>query len=169
VAETEGSKNLVLLDARDNISRAMMELRDMAKGMSSERIKVLGLLGSVEQEADRIRRAGLCEVTIQSQGAPIQLEHQKETILFRVIQECLQNIIKHAQAKRIQLLFLYTESTVAISVDDDGKGFLITRENNLSGLGFMNIHHRIELMSGKVVVQSEPGSGTKILIEVPLG
>jgi len=169
VAETEGSKNLVLLDARDNISRAMMELRDMAKGMSSERIKVLGLLGSVEQEADRIRRAGLCEVTIQSQGAPIQLEHQKETILFRVIQECLQNIIKHAQAKRIQLLFLYTESTVAISVHDDGKGFLITRENNLSGLGFMNIHHRIELMSGKVVVQSEPGSGTKILIEVPLG
>jgi signal transduction histidine kinase len=81
----------------------------------------------------------------------------------------LQNIIKHAQAKRIQLLFLYTESTVAISVHDDGKGFLITRENNLSGLGFMNIHHRIELMSGKVVVQSEPGSGTKILIEVPLG
>jgi signal transduction histidine kinase len=99
----------------------------------------------------------------------MQLEHQKETILFRVIQESLQNIIKHAQAKRIQLLFLYTESTVAISVNDDGKGFLITRENNLSGLGLMNIHHRIELMNGKVVVQSEPGSGTKILIEVPLG
>jgi len=166
--EKDGTENQLLIDARENISRAMMDLRDMAKGMSSERIRVLGLLASVEQEADRIRRTGICDVLITKTGDGLQMDHQKETILFRVIQECLQNIIKHAQATKIDMTFSYNLSNLLIEVHDDGKGFLITRENNLSGMGLLNIHHRIQLMKGKVFIQSEPGFGTHIRIEVPL-
>lgn len=168
VAEKEGSENRLIADAQENIGRAMMDLRDLAKGMSSERIRVLGLLGSVEQEAERIRRTGACDVLIQQSGQNTSMDHQKETILFRVIQECLQNIIKHAQAKRIQIIFSYKQPTLSIQVADDGKGFLINRDDQLSGLGLMNIRHRIELLKGKLQVQSEPGSGTKIQIEVPI-
>lgn len=167
-SEKDGLENQLLLDARENISRAMMDLRDMAKGMSSERIRVLGLLGSVEQEADRIRRTGICDVFITKNGKGLQMDHQKETILFRVIQECLQNIIKHAQATKIEMVFSFDLSHLSIEVHDDGKGFLLTRENNLSGMGLMNIQHRIQLMKGKVLVQSEPGSGTHVRIVVPL-
>jgi len=166
-AEKEGVENQLLADARENISRAMMDLRDMAKGMSSERIKVLGLVGSVEQEADRIRRTGICDVLVTKMGDGLQMDHQKETILFRAIQECLQNIIKHAQASKIDIAFSYTLSNLMIDVRDDGKGFLITRENQVSGMGLLNIHNRIELLKGKVLVQSEPSMGTQIRIEVP--
>ena len=167
-AEKGGEENLLLSDARDNIGRAMMDLRDMAKGMSSDRISLLGLYASVDQEAQRIRRTGVCEVNVTCEGQAQPMDRQKETILFRVIQECLQNIIKHAQATRVEIAFAYAASAVKIEVRDNGKGFLITRGNSLSGLGMMNMHHRIELMHGKVTVESEPGFGTKIVIELPL-
>ena len=167
-AEKGGEENLLLADARDNIGRAMMDLRDMAKGMSSDRIRLLGLYASVDQEAQRIQRTGVCDVSVTCEGQAQPMDRQKETILFRVIQECLQNIIKHAQATRVEIAFAYADSAVKIEVRDNGKGFLITRGNSLSGLGMMNMHHRIELMRGKVTVESEPGFGTKILIELPL-
>ncbi|MEI6882271.1 MAG: ATP-binding protein [Bacteroidota bacterium] len=167
-AEKEGDESQLLADARENIGRAMMDLRDMAKGMSSDRIRLLGLFASVNQEAQRIQRTGVCEVSVICQGQPLAMDSQKETILFRVIQECLQNIIKHAQATQVEIAFAYAVSTVKIEVRDNGKGFLISRGNSLSGLGMMNMHHRIELMRGKVTVESEPGFGTKIMIELPL-
>jgi signal transduction histidine kinase len=167
-AEKGGEENLLLADARDNIGRAMMDLRDMAKGMSSDRIRLLGLYASVDQEAQRIQRTGVCAVSVTCEGQAQPMDRQKETILFRVIQECLQNIIKHAQATRVEIAFAYADSAVKIEVRDNGKGFLITRGNSLSGLGMMNMHHRIELMRGKVTVESEPGFGTKIVIELPL-
>jgi hypothetical protein len=167
-AEKEGDESLLLADARENIGRAMMDLRDMAKGMSSDRIRLLGLYASVDQEAQRIQRTGVCEVKVTCEGQAQPMDRQKETILFRVIQECLQNIIKHAQATQVEIAFAYTDSEVNIEVRDNGKGFLISRGNSLSGLGMMNMHHRIELMRGKVTVESEPGFGTKIVIELPL-
>jgi len=167
-AEKVGEENLLLSDARDNIGRAMMDLRDMAKGMSSDRIRLLGLYASVDQEAQRIQRTGVCAVSVTCQGQAQPMDRQKETILFRVIQECLQNIIKHAKATQVEISFAYAASAVKIEVRDNGKGFLISRGSSLSGLGMMNMHHRIELMSGKVTVESEPGFGTKIMIELPL-
>ena len=167
-AEKEGEENLLLADARDNIGRAMMDLRDMAKGMSSDRIRLLGLYTSVDQEAQRIQRTGVCEISVTCEGKAQNMDNQKETILFRVIQECLQNIIKHAQATQVEIAFAYAASALKIEVRDNGKGFLISRGNSLSGLGMMNMHHRIELMRGKVTVESEPGFGTKIVIELPL-
>jgi len=167
-AEKGGEENLLLADARDNIGRAMMDLRDMAKGMSSDRIRLLGLYTSVDQEAQRIQRTGVCEISVTCEGKAQNMDNQKETILFRVIQECLQNIIKHAQATQVEIAFAYAASALKIEVRDNGKGFLISRGNSLSGLGMMNMHHRIELMRGKVTVESEPGFGTKIVIELPL-
>jgi len=166
-AQKMNTQNDLITEARENIGRAIMDLRDLAKGMSSERIKVLGLVESVEQEADRIRRSGVCDVLITKTGDGLQMDHQKETILFRVIQECLQNIIKHAKASRIDITFSYNLSNLLIEVRDDGKGFIITRETNVSGMGLLNMQNRIQLLKGDVSVQSEPGVGTQIRIEVP--
>jgi signal transduction histidine kinase len=55
-----------------------------------------------------------------------------------------------------------------INIKDNGKGFLVSRENNLIGMGLLNIHHRIQLMNGRIIIQSEPGIGTNLHIEVPL-
>jgi two-component system NarL family sensor kinase len=140
----------------------------LAKGMSSDRIKLLGLYASVEQEVERIRRAGICEVQMNCEGVKRSMDHQREIILFRVLQECLQNVMKHSEAKNLDINFTYTDNVLSIQIKDDGKGFLIQPAKGSYGLGLMNINNRIQLMNGQITVESSPGTGTVIFIQLPI-
>jgi len=166
-AQKNNDENELISEAQENISRAMMDLRDMAKGMSNDRIKLLGLYGSIEQEVDRILRSGICEIRLSCSGNIFQLDHQKETILFRVLQECLQNVLKHSEAKLLQIHFQYMPCEIQVNVQDDGKGFVAKLDSGGNGLGLMNMKHRIQLMGGEITFTSEPGVGTQIFIRVP--
>ena len=156
-------------DAKDNISKAMTDLRDLAKGMSSDRIKLLGLFDSVVQEASRINKVGRLQVNVVSSGNKREPEHQKHLVLFRVIQECFQNIIKHAQANHILVTFTYQLDSFDVLIKDDGIGFEYHLGSHSSeGLGLMNIFNRIHLVGGDVTLNSSPGAGTTVYIKVPL-
>lgn len=168
VAEKEGTENQLIADAQENIGRAMRDLRDMARGMSSDRIRLLGLFGSVEQEAQRIQRSGSCEVVTQCEGSVQAMDHQKELILFRVIQESLQNVFKHAGASRINIFFNYQPHLLQIEVQDNGKGFIPDKEHRRSGLGLMNMQHRVQLTGGELLLDSKEGKGTTVIISIPM-
>lgn len=168
VAEKEGTENQLIADAQENIGRAMRDLRDMARGMSSDRIRLLGLFGSVEQEAQRIQRSGSCEVVTQCEGPVQAMDHQKELILFRVIQESLQNVFKHAGASRINIFFNYQPHLLQIEVQDNGKGFIPDKEHRRSGLGLMNMQHRVQLTGGELLLDSKEGKGTTVIISIPM-
>lgn len=159
----------VIRDAKDNISKAMTDLRDLAKGMSSDRIKLLGLYDSVVQEANRINKVGRLLVEVISNGNKREPEHQKQLVLFRVIQECFQNIIKHAQANHVLVSFTYEADSFDVLIKDDGIGFDYQPGSPSSeGLGLMNIFNRIHLVGGEVSLNSAPGAGTSVHIKVPL-
>jgi len=156
-------------DAKDNISKAMTDLRDLAKGMSSDRIKLLGLFDSVVQEASRINKVGSFQVDVSSIGNKQEPEHQKQLVLFRVIQECFQNIIKHAKANHVLVSFNYQPNSFDVLITDDGVGFDYHPGSPSSeGLGLMNIFNRIHLVGGEVTLNSAPGAGTSVHIKVPL-
>lgn len=163
-------KNPQLIDeTKENISKAMSDLRDLAKGMSSDRIRVLGLYDSVTQEAERISRAGSLNVEVSCDGERKEPDHQKQLVIFRVIQECFQNIIKHAQAAHVKVAFTYMPSACDISIQDDGKGFEFNSERTCtSGLGLMNIFNRVTLVGGVAKVNTAPGKGTQILLHIPI-
>jgi len=146
----------------------MQDLRDLAKGMSSDRIKLLGLYASVEQEVERIKRTGIYEVQLNCEGEERTLDHQREVILFRVLQECLQNVLKHSEAKLLNINFKYSNKSLSIQIKDDGKGFLLQPVNGSYGLGLMNIRNRIQLINGQIDIQSAPGAGTGIFIQLPI-
>lgn len=168
VAAKGGTENQLIIDAQENIGRAMRDLRDMARGMSSDRIKLLGLYGSVEQEAQRIQQSGSFDVVTQCEGTIQPMGHQKEIILFRVIQESLQNVFKHASATRIDISFHYQPHLLQIEVKDNGKGFMPDKEKRSGGLGLMNMQHRVQLTGGELLLDSEEGAGTRVTISVPL-
>lgn len=156
-------------DARENISKAMTDLRDLAKGMSSDRIKILGLYDSVVQEADRINKIDKLTVAITSNGNKIEPDHQKQLVIFRVIQECFQNIIKHANASHVNVQFIYKHSFFEILISDDGVGFEFNAESkNSAGMGLMNIFNRVKLIGGESNLTSTPGNGTQVAISVPV-
>jgi signal transduction histidine kinase len=165
----EVKDNNLISEAKDNISKAMTDLRDLAKGMSSDRIQLLGLYDSVTQEALRINKVGRLQVQVNSNGTKKEPEHKKQLVVFRVIQECFQNILKHAQANHVLVTFTYQPDSFHVVIKDDGVGFDYQPGSPSSdGLGLMNIFNRIHLVGGEVTVNSSPGAGTSVNIKVPL-
>jgi signal transduction histidine kinase len=161
----------LIRETKENISKAMSDLRDLAKGMSSDRIKVLGLYDSVSQEAERISKAGAFQIEVNSSGDKKEPDHQKQLVIFRVIQECFQNIIKHAQATQVNIFFTYHPGIMDISIQDNGRGFNFnpdTLSSATGGLGLMNLFNRVNLVGGTAKVNSAPGKGTQIHLHIPL-
>ena len=165
----EVKDNNLISEAKDNISKAMTDLRDLAKGMSSDRIQLLGLYDSVSQEAVRINKGGRLQVQVSSNGTKKEPDHKKQLVVFRVIQECFQNIIKHAQANHVLVTFTYQLDSFDVVIKDDGSGFDYHPGSPASeGLGLMNIFNRIHLVGGEVTLNSALGVGTTVKLTVPL-
>ena len=102
----------------------------------------------------------------------MKLNAQKELILFRIFQEIINNIIKHAVAKKVDIRVAFTEELLNITVTDNGKGFdttqLNTSDNSTFGLGLRNMHNRARLIGADFSITSIPETGTTINILLPL-
>ena len=166
--ESETMDKALLTDAQENISKAMTDLRDIAKGLSSERIRVVGLVAAVEQEIQKINRTGIVHISVQASGTEQKMDNQKQLILFRVIQECLQNILKHAAASSVSILFTYRNESLDIVIADNGKGFNFQQEQLAHhGLGLQNIFKRIDLIGGKAEIKSVLQEGATVKLTIP--
>lgn len=169
ILEQQNSQdNAVLTDAKENLSKALTDLRDIAKGLSSERIRMAGLSAAVAQEAERLNRTGLVHVEFNIMGDEKPTGDQQQLIIFRVIQEALQNIIKHAAAEEVRIALNYEADKLLVLIKDDGKGFnLEAVRRDMPGLGLPHMFSRLQLIGGEASVNSQPGRGTQIRLNIP--
>jgi len=166
--ETENISREMLNEVKENIGKAMSDLRDIAKSLSTDRIRSLTIQDAVAIEAERITKSGVAVVNIEAEGTERPIADHKKLILFRIIQESLQNCIKHANASNINIQFFYLPDQVCIQINDNGKGFSVEemmRESN--GLGLTNIKSRALLAGGTSSVESRLNLGTTIKINMP--
>jgi two-component system NarL family sensor kinase len=153
---------------KENISLAMTELRDIAKSLNSQRIQQLSLQDSITQEIRRINRSGFIKVSSDISGTEKNIPDQHKLIVFRIVQEGLQNIIKHAGASDVNVSIRYLDDCMFISIFDNGVGFDPETElKKREGLGLQNILRRATLVGGKADVISKPGEGTTLQIQMP--
>lgn len=162
---TDADKDL-LEDIKSNVGQAMTDLRDIAKSLSSERLQWIPLTQAVSQELQRIGRNGLMQCQLRVVGEERVLPEQSKMITFRIVQESLQNILKHAQATAIMILFDFTDNEMQIRIHDNGKGF-DTEKATTGGLGLQNIKTRATLMGGNAHIESTVEKGTTIKLFVP--
>lgn len=154
-------------NAKESISQAMTELRDIAKSLSSERLQSLSLPESIAQEIRRINRSGFIKITAEVDGIEKNVPDQQKLIAFRMVQEGFQNIIKHAKASEVKVSIQYREEWLYISIFDNGTGFNPEEElKKRGGLGLQNILRRAELVGGKASISSKPGEGTTLEIQI---
>jgi len=169
IMNESGDMNKEMLnEVKENIGKAMIDLRDIAKSLSSERIKSLSIHSAVMNETERINKSGIIYIRVSVEGEERKMDEQKKLILFRIVQECIQNIIKHAGASQVNISFNYSAEILQTIIKDNGKGFDIedeTRKN--SGLGLSNIKTRASLTSGSINIESILGQGTTISINMP--
>ena len=158
----------LLSEIKNNIGNALNDLRDIAKSLSSERLHQLCFSQAVEQELQRMSRTNLFEVFFTKEGEDREITEQKKIIIFRILQEVLQNILKHAHANEVVVRLVFHEKEFTTDVSDNGVGFVVEDVNTQAdGLGLRNIIARTSLIGGTVSIQSKPGYGTHITLNIP--
>lgn len=157
----------LLHDIKESVGKAMVDLRDIAKSLNSDRIKLCSLAEMTNHELQRIGRLGTIKVFLSVEGKEQNIEEQKKLIVFRIIQESLQNILKHAHAGKIEVVFYYSDNHFKCELRDDGAGFNPELLKTKEGLGLQNMTNRAALIGGQVSINSIINKGTTITIDLP--
>ncbi len=107
------------------------------------------------------------EIEFEPRLGAERLPKEIETTLYRIVQEALTNIVKHAQARRVSIVLMRRNGRAAAVIEDDGRGFDPTRTRD-GGLGLVGMRERLALLDGRLTVESSPDAGTTLAVEVPL-
>jgi len=153
------------------LSNSIRELSDISHSMNPELIASFGLIKTLEMEIEKMERPGLININYQVNGNPVFMNSQKELVIFRIIQEAFNNILKHAKAKNVLLHLYYNETQIEVTIQDDGAGFILESlcENGSykAKSGLLNMKKRAKLIDGSCQITSEPGTGTIIHLSTP--
>ena len=151
----------------DMLDSSIQEMRRVAHNLMPETLLKYGLDTALNDFCSYINGSGVLKVNYQSFGLEnIQMEESVSVSVYRIIQELVNNILKHANARVALVQLTFSNETLLIDVEDDGKGFELIVLDKQKGIGWKNIYSRLEYLNGKLDVQSQPGKGTSIHIEI---
>ena len=156
----------IIQEIADVITESLSDLRNLSRSLSLDFITNNGFIKAVENEIEKLNKSGLYQFKLIIQGDSLFLELDKELMLFRIVQESLNNIVKHAQAKQISIKLHYTTNNLLVSIEDDGIGFDVNNKSNGSGL--TNISKRAQSIGGLATINSSKSTGTTIQINIPI-
>jgi two-component system NarL family sensor kinase len=148
------------------IGEAINDLSDISRSMSSEIILNNGFIKALEFEVSQLNKPGLYSIKLVVTGETVFLEANRELVLFRITQEALNNIVKHANATSISIELHFAKETLSLSIIDNGRGFL--NDMNQQGNGLSNMAKRAKMLNGSSEIYSEQGRGTTINIKMPI-
>ncbi|HEU4470927.1 MAG TPA: sensor histidine kinase [Flavisolibacter sp.] len=152
----------------DMLDSSIAEMRRVAHNMMPEALVKFGLDTALRDFCNDINQTGALTVTYQSIGMKdISLEQTKSVTVYRIVQELLNNIIKHAAAKSALVQLNYDSGQLAVTVEDDGKGFDPVILKQSRGIGWSSIQNRTEFLQGKWDVSSGAGKGTSVHVAIP--
>jgi signal transduction histidine kinase len=159
-----------LVDALDYVlslaGAALSEMRTLIFELRPETLEQEGLVSALQKQIRSLEvRHGL-EVTATLGDEP-DLPLKTKEMLYRIAQEAMHNIVKHAQARTVSVLFAQREHTLVLEVQDDGKGF-DPRASLVGHLGLPSMQERAARLGGRLAVTSEPGKGAQVVVEVPI-
>lgn len=153
-------------DSVNIISEAIIDLSDLSHSMSSEIILNNGLIKALEFEVVQLEKSGKYKINFSATGNTIFMDANTELVLFRIVQEALNNIVKHAGASEIDIHLHYNSIFLTMEINDNGRGF--DAELPQTGTGLQNIKKRTAMLKGNLSIISTPNMGTEIKIEIPL-
>ncbi len=162
----------VLREARETAEEVVKELRDFTKALRPPILDDLGLVVSVRRLLSDLAQRTASNGQMKVVGKDRRLPPDTELGMFRITQEALRNVERHAKATHLAVTITFTEHKVRLDVQDDGMGFtvpLVPVDFTASGhLGLISMQERANLLKGKVEVQSSPGNGTCVTVSVPI-
>jgi signal transduction histidine kinase len=159
------SKPEKVSEGKGIVNEIIHEVRALSKSLNLDWVEKISLEDYIQRELKKLESAEFCKVAFHQSGDMLHLEKDKKLVLIRIIQESLNNAIKHAQPKMIEISVDSDSSRSLIKVIDDGKGFDYTGES--SGSGIYNLKNRMATIGGEMKLHSIPGKGTEIKLILP--
>jgi two-component system NarL family sensor kinase len=149
------------------VDESCREVRSVSHNMMPNALLKSGLSSAVKEFIEKIDSRVL-KVNLYSEGLNERIDSNAETVLYRIIQECVNNVIKHSGANELDISLIKDADGIAATIEDNGKGFAVADKIKGDGIGLKNIRTRIDYLKGTVDFDSAPGNGTLVAIHVPL-
>jgi two-component system sensor histidine kinase UhpB len=167
--EDAAAREAMLEDLRAEIGTALEGIRRFARGLRPPALDELGLVPAIASHARNLEETAGFSIVLDADPLENLLPPEAELALYRIVQEALANVVRHASARRVRLRLAREHGRVVAEVEDDGRGFRpaeVTGEN--VGLGLFGMRERAAYLGGRVEVNSVPGQGTRVRAEVPI-
>ena len=148
------------------LDNTIAELRKVAHNLMPEALVKFGLKSAVEDFCETLQSSTGCKIMYQQPGADRDLGNIANVNIYRIIQELVNNAVKHANPTQIIVQLTKLPGKVLLSVEDDGEGFDANRPDAITGIGLTNINNRVQYLNGKIEVSSKKDEGTAFNIEV---
>ncbi|MEX6688077.1 ATP-binding protein [Danxiaibacter flavus] len=159
--------NRKLEDTRELTRRLIGDIKSLSVSLSSDNVMQSGLVKALEMEMERINRTELFTARFEMNETIPEIDNNKAIILYRMMQETLNNAVKHSMAQNIHLHIFTRGNFVIFTLTDDGKGFNVEERMTGGGAGLYNLKKRATLIDANLSIKSTPGTGTNITIEFP--
>lgn len=161
-ADNPGTKEFAF-ETKSYLDDVILQVRRISRALMPPSLEKLGLAVAVEELTDWVNKSEVMKVGYWRSGEQIRLDNKKELAIFRIIQELLNNSIKHSNASLINIKMHFGFSIFAVSISDNGKGFEPEKIVK-TGLGLKNLESRTQILNGRMKINSAPGKGTTAIL-----
>ena len=148
------------------LDNTIAELRKVAHNLMPEALVKFGLKTAVTDFCQSMQLSSKIKIICEQLGSERDLGNSANVNVYRIIQELVNNAVKHAQANQVLVQLTTSVNKVLITVEDDGKGFNIEDIEKAAGIGYTNLKHRVAYLNGKIDINSKPNEGTSVNIEL---
>jgi two-component system NarL family sensor kinase len=154
-------------DTKDLVRLLITDLKSLSISLNSDHVVQHGIVAALENEVRRLNKIGQFEITLEKQNTVPILDTNTAIILYRMVQEILNNSIKHSNAKRVNIVLRAIENLFTLVYKDDGVGFEMEEKIKSGGSGLTTLQNRSKSINATLTIQSAPETGTIISIELP--
>lgn len=149
------------------VEEGCKEVRTVSHSIMPNSLLRSGLSNAIKEFIEKLDNRTL-KINLHSVGLNERLDSNIETVLYRIIQECVNNVIKHSGANSLDISLIKDDDGISATIEDNGKGFQLNSANKGDGIGLKNIQTRVNYLKGTLDIDTSPGKGTLVAIHVPL-
>jgi signal transduction histidine kinase len=166
VAEAEKASEKIEV-AKHLLQKAITEIRQVSHLLNGRPVLTDGITNAIDKYAEWLRRSGTYTVNYTAEKVPASINHpQKDLLLYRVVQESINNILKHAAATEIDIRVAYQPKNLIITIVDNGRGFNVNSDSQTTAMGLAGMIKKMQLINGTFNIDSNPNKGTTVTLHI---
>jgi len=162
----KNNPSIKVSDTIELLEETLREIHHLSRSLNGELILSIGLHAALKKQLDRMRDVCGMQTSFVIQGKQQHLSEEMELIIYRIVQEALNNVLKHAKATRVDIVMNFLEQELCVKVIDNGRGFN-QRSGKVESAGLRNMNFRAESLHGKLKIDSTPNQGCCLTLQIP--